>query len=255
MTKEKQIIPQKAEELEEAPTNFLYKVIEENNLNEVEAILNSHPEIVNVPDKSKNYALHYAVADGNEKLTKILLKTRGVDINIKNVRNLTALHIAVANAEKENYQKIIELLLREENIDLEARDLYGNTPLHYAAEKGNWELLKKLLENSQKKQESIETSKIENAFGWTLLHSAVSGVFENKNHGCWKVIEELLKDRNFKFNEKQISSTEELLEEDQEKLEKYKKILSKYSNVIEESPEEEKLESEFKILIIPIKKN
>lgn len=228
--------------------------VKKNNVDEVRKILRSYPEIVNTHDKNENYALHYAVADGNEKITKMLLEVKGININVKNVRNLTALHIAIANAEENNYKKITELLLEEESIDLENKNSYGNTPLHYAAEKGNWELLEKLLKKFQERKENIDISEIKNTFGWTLLHSVVSGVLENEEQEHWDVIEELLKDKRFKFSDEQILSVEDLLEEDEEKLKKYREVSSKYLSNTKEKSVEEESEREFKILMISVKK-
>jgi len=61
----------------------LVKFIKENNADGAKEIIGHYPDTVTFPDKNKNYALHYAVADGNEELTNALLEVK--EINVRKI--------------------------------------------------------------------------------------------------------------------------------------------------------------------------
>lgn len=63
------------------------------------------------------------------KLTTVLelLFEKGADVNCKDKRGRTALHICCA----ESVESAIETLLNQPKVDVNAQDEAGNTPLHY----------------------------------------------------------------------------------------------------------------------------
>jgi ankyrin repeat protein len=70
-----------------------------------------------------------------------LLLQRGVNVNVRNSRGQTPLHIAAQNGQLD----VVRLLLASQQIDVNARDQQGSTPLHLASEKGHVEVVQLLV--------------------------------------------------------------------------------------------------------------
>lgn len=78
-------------------------------------------------------------AKGDFSRIKSLL-AHGTNINMTNLQEETALHLAVKYGHKR-----IALILLAHDANVEAQNLSGDTPLHYAAERGRSEIVKILL--------------------------------------------------------------------------------------------------------------
>ncbi|KAF6837667.1 hypothetical protein CMUS01_04937 [Colletotrichum musicola] len=107
---------------DDGKTRLHLAIIASNEL-EVERLLFAG-EPVDVKDRVENEPLHYAVADGLEKVVKLLIRF-GSDVNAKGQLGRSALHLSVS------HPAITQLLLKY-GADVNARDNTGNTPAHLA---------------------------------------------------------------------------------------------------------------------------
>jgi ankyrin repeat protein len=71
--------------------------------------------------------LHLVAKRGEEGVVRMLLQEKGSDVNAKDVKGQTALHVACAKG----HVGVARLLI-EWGTNLEARDLAGRTPLQRA---------------------------------------------------------------------------------------------------------------------------
>jgi len=95
-----------------------------------------------VTGKPNNWtAIHFASFHGNEAAVKILIDHKA-DINIKEDKGLTPLHIAI----KENHLTIAEMLILQ-GAEVNTKNNNGLTPLHEAARNGEKELAELLLDH------------------------------------------------------------------------------------------------------------
>ncbi|KAJ8957820.1 hypothetical protein NQ318_001816 [Aromia moschata] len=85
--------------------------------------------------------LHEALEYGIVHKIKILLPNT-LDINMKNDRGYTALHVACQN---DCNEEVLDLLLQRNDIDPNVRDNEGFTPLHTLASRGNLPGIKQIL--------------------------------------------------------------------------------------------------------------
>lgn len=112
-----------------------------NNI--VNILLNNKGVDINIVDIANESALIKAASQNHIKIVKYLL-TKGseLNVNIKDKYGKTAL----IRAAHEGHYEIIDLLLSEGfNIDVNARDKYGKTALIRAALKGHVEVVKSLV--------------------------------------------------------------------------------------------------------------
>ena len=108
-------------------------------------------------------ALHYAAANGDINVVKILIEN-GADIKAQDtVLSRSVIHFA---AESGNIDCI--KYLTEKGADLLDRDTFGATPLHYAARNNKLEVVKFLVD-----KKVDYTAK--DARGWTAMHYASDG--------------------------------------------------------------------------------
>ena len=77
----------------------------------------------NFRDKDNNSALHLAVNNNSIKMVKYFLSKRKKDINAKNNKGQTSLHLACSNGNED----IINLLIQN-GANIDALDLKGNKP-------------------------------------------------------------------------------------------------------------------------------
>ncbi|EAY04906.1 ankyrin repeat protein, putative [Trichomonas vaginalis G3] len=94
------------------------------NCKEIAEFLISHGVDINVKNDYNETALHYSPY---KETTEVLI-SHGIDINWKQKHGYTALHLA-ANI---NSEEVVELLLSH-GADVNAKDKEGETPLHHAA--------------------------------------------------------------------------------------------------------------------------
>ncbi|XP_077534698.1 rabankyrin-5-like [Haemaphysalis longicornis] len=126
-------------------------------------------------DRNGDRPIHYASC-GNEPGIITLLLSLGVDINARNKKNRTALHIAV----DKKFVDCVRVLVGSPQLDVNIQDHCGNTPCHYAVRNGlPTEALHMLL-----KHLGADLT-IEDDEGSNVLHTAAMG-----GHNC--AVEQIL---------------------------------------------------------------
>ena len=88
--------------------------------------------------------LSTAVERGNEAVVKLLLSHADVNLNSKNIKGLTALHIAIRRARWGFTEETMNLLISHTDLDVNSKDQSGRSALHFAAAEGS-EVAMKLL--------------------------------------------------------------------------------------------------------------
>ena len=148
----------------------LLLALERENL-DVAQLLLDHNADVNVRDKRGNTPLHVAVSTGNGHLDicRILLN-RNAEVNSRNHHGSTPLLLASEHGAPE----LVELFL-DHNADPHARDGDGDTLLHCAAIAGRIEVVQLLLERNADLNADVNS---QNNEGSTPLHLASAGYGE-----------------------------------------------------------------------------
>ncbi|XP_031788662.1 serine/threonine-protein phosphatase 6 regulatory ankyrin repeat subunit B-like [Nasonia vitripennis] len=98
-----------------------------------------------------------------EQLIRLMVTNHGADLQARDSKGETALHIAVSKG----LVPIVEMML-EKGADVQARDLGGQTPLHFAALRGQVQIVEMLLEKGAGVNVPDES-------GQTPLHVAAMG--------------------------------------------------------------------------------
>ncbi|KAN0137681.1 Ankyrin repeat-containing domain protein [Lactarius tabidus] len=106
-------------------------------------LLLDHGANVNVYDKRRNIALHFAVSKGHLEVARMLLEL-GADVNSQNDKGLTPL-LQALQGRREGHRDIIQLLL-DHGANVNMHDKRRNTPLHFAASEGHLEVARIILE-------------------------------------------------------------------------------------------------------------
>lgn len=97
---------------------------------------------INSTDDDGLAPIHYAAMKGNEKICRLLLQARGVEVNIKDDKQQTPLHYAVNSGNLSLCKFLIEA-----NACVNIPDEDNLTPLHYALINNNLELYELLVQN------------------------------------------------------------------------------------------------------------
>ena len=102
-------------------------------------------------DPLMHTALHCAVEAGNSKVVQRLLDDGRVDINATNIRNQTALNLALtylcSRKRREKMKIILKLFFKKtDKLDFEQADYHGNRALDLAARRGNWDFIRQILD-------------------------------------------------------------------------------------------------------------
>lgn len=84
---------------------------------------------VNMPNKNKQTALHYAASKNRPQITTILLQN-GANVNAQDNYRATPLHRAAS----QGHEKIVPILLNEPDLRIDLTDSAGCTALHLAVE-------------------------------------------------------------------------------------------------------------------------
>lgn len=87
--------------------------------------------------------LYIAVRHGHTETVKLLLAAKEVNVNAGDHNNKTPLHMAVNN----RYTEIVKLLLATKEVNVNIQDYKNKTPLAVAVNKGHAEIVKLLLES------------------------------------------------------------------------------------------------------------
>ena len=158
--------------LENKLLDFLKKLIKDGNVKRIKILLNSYPKILNTKDYSGYTLLSVACEYGELEIVKLLLEQPNIDVNTKNDKGWTPLHIAyridilklllehpdidvnnirdknenpLSRACKQNHIELVKLLLARPEIDVNIQDYYSKTPLYIVCENNNIEIVKLLL--------------------------------------------------------------------------------------------------------------
>ena len=94
-------------------------------------LLDYHHFDINQVDAKHSSALHWAIFNSNELALSFLL-ARNPNVNARDVKGVTPLHLAVVSTEMQ--MSLIRMLLMH-GADPHIEDLKGRTPLQYAKEK------------------------------------------------------------------------------------------------------------------------
>lgn len=109
-------------------------------------LLERDGSIVNMKDDLNNSPLHEAVLSDEPDVVQLLIENREVDLNAKNFRRSTPLHLAAEAGLGIEAETLVRLLLRREDVQIDPRNQEEETPLHLAARKGHETITRLLLE-------------------------------------------------------------------------------------------------------------
>lgn len=121
--------------------NPLHKIITGLSNQDLEHYLELHPELVNAPDSSGDTPLIWAVRRQDLHVASLLLEY-GADVNIKDTRGATALHLAVSHL------PCLEALINAgADVNVVCDYPYSSSALDSAVAKGNLEATRLLLDH------------------------------------------------------------------------------------------------------------
>lgn len=128
-----------------------------------------NPISINQKDERERTLLHWAAARGHIELTDLLLAQSGIDINVKDKKGWTPLHLASYMG----YTSVmISLLKSGAHLNVKTNDPL--TPLHLAVLAGRLKAVQLLLTRT-----AIDTAKKGGGDGQSLIHLAVSWLNAN----------------------------------------------------------------------------
>ena len=145
----------------------LLEAAAQGNQRKVRSALTAGADIRCCDDIVRGTALHYAVANGHDKVVLMLLKA-GVLLEEKNKEHDTALHVAVGCGQ----ERIVRILL-EAGADETVLGKEGKTILHVAASSGNERLLRRFLDDV------TTNTEVADEHGETPLHDAAASGHES----------------------------------------------------------------------------
>jgi ankyrin repeat protein len=133
-------------------------------------------DVLNICEDHGESLLHWAATVGKIGVVNMIVKTSGVDMNLKDIYHMTPLHWAA----KKGHRIIVSMFLKI-GVSVNCKDTSGRTPLHWAASSGHHTVVKTL--------RSHITNDIVNDIDGdskTPLHLAVEGGHE-------EVVKEIMK--------------------------------------------------------------
>ncbi|KAH6934284.1 hypothetical protein HPB50_022864 [Hyalomma asiaticum] len=130
---------------------------------------------LNEGDKDGDTALHYAVYGNKPEMLELLINS-GADVNIRNKRKYTPIHVAV---NKQHVRCVRVLTNYSGRLDANAQDKYGDTPLHDAVEKKRLDILDLLLNVP-----TIDMN-VKNKSGFNAFHQAA---FKGNKHAVQRIL-------------------------------------------------------------------
>lgn len=119
----------------------LLKASKKGNFNDVVRTLAIKGVQVNLQDKYEMTALHWVSDNGRVEDVKLLLVRTDILVNLQDKHGMTALH----RASLHDYTGIVEILLARTDIQVNLQDESGMTALHWASHYGCTEAAKLLL--------------------------------------------------------------------------------------------------------------
>jgi ankyrin repeat protein len=97
-------------------------------------------DVLNICEHDGESLLHWAATVGKIWVVKMILKIPGVDVNLKDIYQMTPLH----RAAKEGHRVVVAMFLKRSNVSLNCKDISGWTPLHWAASNGHHTIVRTL---------------------------------------------------------------------------------------------------------------
>ena len=97
----------------------------------MELLLNHKDIKINAVNQLGRTALHLAAYFGHYEVVQLLLAQNNIDVNLKDNKHDTALHIA---ARSSDHSKCIEILLNHKDVKINETSNFSKTALHYAAQ-------------------------------------------------------------------------------------------------------------------------
>ena len=149
----------------ENPSAKLWDGVYKNNYKKVEEAFKEGAD-VNMKHDNGVWFLLVASGHGNARMVNLLLE-KGIDINITDYYNNTALSSAVRNAEYD----VVELLL-EKGADINKENNDGDTPLIHAIIFGDYDMVQLLLEKG------ADINKENNDGHTPLMRAIISGDYD-----------------------------------------------------------------------------
>ncbi|WP_264376841.1 MULTISPECIES: ankyrin repeat domain-containing protein [unclassified Wolbachia] len=119
--------------------NELFAAVRSGDANQVADLINKGDD-VNARDNRGNTPLHLAVLADKLQVVEKLIEG-GADVNAKNNHGATPLHWAALNQNVNIVEKLIE-----KGANVNEKNKYDNVPLHYAAGYGSLSVIEKLIE-------------------------------------------------------------------------------------------------------------
>ncbi|WP_264706418.1 ankyrin repeat domain-containing protein [Wolbachia endosymbiont (group B) of Colias croceus] len=119
--------------------NELFAAVRSGDANQVADLINKGDD-VNARDNRGNTPLHLAVLADKLQVVEKLIEG-GADVNAKNNHGATPLHWAALNQNVNIVEKLIE-----KGANVNEKNKYDNVPLHYAAVYGSLSVIEKLIE-------------------------------------------------------------------------------------------------------------
>jgi len=172
----------------------LNKALCENDVETAKKILNKHPDLINVTDKSGRAPIHTGMMQGDEALELVkMLVSKGADVNMKDKTNLkwSPLHWGADNI-------VLVKYLVSKGADVTLKDTTGRTPLHIEAFRGKVENAEFFIKNG------CDINEPDVLWDHTPLHYAIKAEYTHKTGEYEKTVELLInkganlnaKDRN-----------------------------------------------------------
>ncbi|XBS71764.1 ankyrin repeat domain-containing protein [Acerihabitans sp. KWT182] len=121
----------------------------------IDLFLNKESIEITHQNNDRETLLHLAIFEGYNYLVEDLVN-KGINVNLTDRRNNTALHLAV----ERNYKSATERLLNIPTIKLDIKNIHGMTPCEMAARKGFVQIAELI-----RKKQSIKPSNLFNLFG------------------------------------------------------------------------------------------
>lgn len=144
-----------------------------------ELVARTLPVDVNAKDGRSQTPLHVAVLCGHLEIVKLLCEVEDVELNAKtNYYEETPLHLAIDRRLK-CHLELVKHLSATPGLDVNSKDLYRQTPLHLAAKKGYLSVVEHLSSTA-----SVDIQ-AQDRFGRTPLHlAAKEGSLAVVKHLC-----------------------------------------------------------------------
>ncbi|XP_055848105.1 ankyrin-3-like isoform X2 [Episyrphus balteatus] len=119
----------------------LHIAAQKGNATIIEMLLKNYSKVVNFKEQANgDTALHIIAEKGNKQALETLLKY-GADVNLKNNKHDTALHLAVKGTNTE----IVSILLEHNMSPIDSQNIDDNTPLHIAVKLAKIDIVQALL--------------------------------------------------------------------------------------------------------------